>query len=60
MSRIEEAQATCTKEEHARREFVRLLEAASTRGFYGTASLSLVVQDGHIQQMRVSTERMVK
>ena len=48
------------KREQAQVEFARLLAAAATRGFYGTASLTLIVQDGHIQNLRISTERMVK
>ena len=41
-------------------ELTRLLEAAATRGFYGTASLTVTVQDGHIQHMKVAVEKMVK
>ncbi len=46
--------------EQAQAEFARLVEAAQSRGFYGTASLTLVVQDGHIQHLKVAVERMVK
>jgi hypothetical protein len=44
----------------AKAEFAKLLAAAQTRGFYGTASLTLNLQDGHIQHLRVSMDRMVK
>jgi hypothetical protein len=33
---------------------------ASRRGFYGTAGLTLAIQDGRIQHIRVATERMIK
>ena len=38
----------------------RLLAAAETRGFHGTASITLSVQDGHIQHLRVAVDRMVR
>ncbi|HYO25877.1 MAG TPA: hypothetical protein VEQ85_13120 [Lacipirellulaceae bacterium] len=46
--------------ERAEAEWSRLLAAAESRGFYGTAAVTLVVQDGHIQHVRVSTERMIR
>lgn len=46
--------------ERAAAEFAKLLAAAETRGFYGTASIVLNVQDGHIQHLRISVDRMVK
>ena len=48
------------KAAEAEAEFAKLLAAAQTRGFYGTASLTLNLQDGHIQHLRVSMDRMVK
>jgi hypothetical protein len=44
----------------AKCEFARLLEMAGTRGFFGTAGITLIVQDGRIQQLRISTDRMVR
>jgi uncharacterized protein with FMN-binding domain len=44
----------------AEAEFAKLLSAAAARGFYGTASITVAVQDGHIQNMRVAVERLVK
>jgi hypothetical protein len=38
----------------------QLLADASRRGFYGTAGLTLSVQDGSIQHVRVAVERMIK
>jgi hypothetical protein len=36
------------------------LADASRRGFYGTAGLTLSVQDGSIQHIRVTWERLIK
>ena len=44
----------------AQAEFAKLLAAAETRGFHGTASITLSVQDGHIQHLRVAVDRMVR
>jgi hypothetical protein len=38
----------------------KLLAESSQRGFYGEAGLTLSVQDGHIQHIRVAIERMIK
>jgi hypothetical protein len=38
----------------------KLLADASRRGFYGEAGLTLSVQDGRIQHIRVAVERMIK
>ena len=46
--------------ERAAAEFAKLLAAAETRGFYGTASIVLNVQDGHIQHLRIAVDKMVK
>lgn len=44
----------------AQAAFAELLTASSRRGFYGTVTLSMNVQDGFIQQVRVTTERVVR
>lgn len=49
-----------SKAQLAERSFAELLAAASRRGFYGAASLTLNVQDGHIQHVKIATERMVR
>ncbi len=49
-----------SKKAQAQAEFAKLLAAAETRGFHGTASITLSVQDGHIQHLRVAVDRMVK
>lgn len=49
-----------TKRELAQAEFAKLLSAAETRGFHGTASITLVVQDGHIQHLKVTVDRMIR
>ena len=51
---------TPNKAEQAAAAFAKLLADASRRGFYGTAGLTLSVQDGSIQNIRVTWERMIK
>ena len=48
------------KAEQAAEAFARLLADASRRGFYGTAGLTLSIQDGSIQHIRVALEKMIK
>lgn len=48
------------KVSQAERAFAEMVGAVSRRGFYGTASVTLVVQDGRIQNVRLATERMMK
>lgn len=48
------------KRAQAEAEFAKLLAASATRGFHGTATLTLSVQDGTIQHLRVTVERMVR
>ena len=38
----------------------KLIAEASRRGFYGTAGLTLSIQDGRIQHIRVAMERLIK
>ncbi len=44
----------------AQQEFRKLIEHACVTGFHGTASVTISVQDGHIQFARIAVERMVK
>jgi hypothetical protein len=55
-----EAPTKTNKVEQAEEAFVRLLADASRRGFYGTAGLTLSIQDGRIQHIRVALDRMIK
>ncbi len=48
------------KARDAESAFVDLLSEATQGGYYGSVSLTLHVQDGFIQQVRVATERLVK
>ncbi|MEM6329107.1 MAG: hypothetical protein AAF790_02545 [Planctomycetota bacterium] len=48
------------KAEQATEVFAQLLAAASQRGFFGAVTLTLNIQDGHIQNMKASTERHVR
>jgi hypothetical protein len=48
------------KVQQAETLFAQLIADASRRGFFGTAGLTLSVQDGHIQHIRVAMEKMIK
>jgi len=48
------------KRDEAQAEFARLIENVCGRGFFGTAGVTVSVQDGHIQHMRVNVERMIR
>lgn len=52
--------AKCSKSQQAQQEFAKLLATASTRGFHGTAGITLAIQDGHIQHLKINVEKMVK
>ena len=49
-----------TKLQQAEAAFAQLVAEASRRGFYGTAGVTLSVQDGTIQHVRVAMEWMIK
>jgi hypothetical protein len=46
--------------ERVEQALAQLVADASRRGFYGEAGLTLSVQDGRIQHIRVAIERMIK
>ena len=48
------------KIEQVESALAKLIADASRRGFYGEAGLTLSVQDGRIQHIRVAIERMIK
>jgi hypothetical protein len=48
------------KIEQAETALAKLLADSSQRGFHGEAVLTLSVQDGVIQHIRVALERMIK
>lgn len=48
------------KREQAEAEFSKVIENISVRGFHGSASVTVQVQDGHIQVTRVLVDRMVR
>jgi uncharacterized protein with FMN-binding domain len=60
MHAILEPTAKSNKVEQAEVAFAQLMADASRRGFYGTAGLSLSIQDGRIQHIRVALERMIR
>jgi len=49
-----------SKVEQAEVAFAQLMADASRRGFFGNAGLTLSIQDGKIQHIRVAVERMIK
>jgi len=49
-----------SKQEQAKVEMTKLLDSIGIRGFHGTASLTLSVQDGHIQHLRIAVDRMIR
>ena len=52
--------AKTDKCDQAKTEFAKLIENVCSRGFFGTASVTVNIQDGHIQYTRVNVERMIK
>ena len=58
-TRVETTPQT-NKIERVEQALAQLLADASRRGFYGEAGLTLSVQDGRIQHIRVAIERMIK
>lgn len=54
------AQPNRGKARDAQIAFAELLSEATRAGFYGTVSLTLNVQDGHVQQVRLATERVCR
>ncbi len=51
---------TNDKHQQAELEFAKMIENVGVRGFHGTASVTVNVQDGHIQYTRVIVDRMVR
>lgn len=54
------AQRRVGKAEQARDAFARMVTDVSRRGFYGAATLTLTVQDGHIQHVKLGVEHVLK
>ena len=48
------------RRDQAKAEFAKVIENVCGRGFFGTASVTVNVQDGHIQYTRVNVERMIR
>ncbi len=62
-TRMTRAMTTAEKSDKravATSEFQKLIENACVAGFHGSASVTITVQDGHIQHTRVAVERMVR
>jgi hypothetical protein len=60
MHAILEPTTKSNKIEQAEVALAQLMADASRRGFYGTAGLTLSIQDGRIQHIRVALERMIR
>jgi hypothetical protein len=48
------------RRDQAKSEFTKVIQLVCARGFHGTASVTVNVQDGHIQYTRVNVERMIR
>ena len=48
------------KSRQAELEFKKLMENVCVSAFYGTASVTVNIQDGHIQTTRVTVDRMIR
>jgi hypothetical protein len=48
------------RRDQAKAEFAKLIESVCCQEFYGTAGITVNVQDGHIQYTRVNVERLIK
>lgn len=60
MNRAVSTMPQANKITQAENAFAQVMAEASRRGFYGTASVSLSVQDGRIQHIRIAVERMIR
>jgi hypothetical protein len=59
-TRLADTPANQARREQAQRAWDELLDEALRRGFFGTASLDVSVQDGTIQHVRRRVERVEK
>lgn len=56
----EESTPHLNKVQQVEMSLAKLIADASRRGFYGNVAVNLSVQDGHIQHIRLTTERMIR
>lgn len=57
-SRTSNSDAAAERRAVVEQEFAQVLRVASARGYHGTASVTVTLQDGSIQNWRIATERM--
>jgi hypothetical protein len=57
-TRIEETAANRTRLEQAQRAWAEVLALALRRGFFGSATVEICVQDGTIQHIRRKIEQL--
>lgn len=60
MNTIRDIKPKINQRAKALAEFAKLLEAVEARGFYGTASMTVTLQDGSIQHSKITIDKMVK
>ncbi len=48
------------KSNQAKTEFDKMIELVCSRGFFGSASVTVNIQDGRIQYTRVAVDRMIR
>ncbi|NOY41883.1 MAG: hypothetical protein GXP26_08615 [Planctomycetes bacterium] len=48
------------KNNQAKTEFDKMIELVCSRGFFGSASVTVNIQDGRIQYTRVAVDRMIR
>ncbi|MEQ8211960.1 MAG: hypothetical protein RH917_19335 [Lacipirellulaceae bacterium] len=51
---------SCDRNQAVVAELQRLLAVVCQKGFHGTATLTVSLQDGHVQHVRVASERMIR
>jgi len=60
MMKTEPQKTNHDKQSQVEAEFTKVLKHVCDRGFYGLASVAVSLQDGHIQNTRVTVERMIR
>ncbi len=58
--RTKTTQTKIDRPKQAEAEFVKLIKNVGVQGFHGTASVTVHVQDGHIQYTRITVDRTIR
>lgn len=59
MNKTREYLPTPPQRVRAQAEFAKLLDAVNVRGFFGVASFTINVQDGHLEHMKLTVEKKI-